>query len=84
MLCSHAAPARRPNAPTRASVNAFHAAGLAHGGRDHCAPGLRPQYGADYYAGYVLDLDGHVIEAVCRRGSRQPQRNAPADPRELS
>ena len=28
-------------------------------------PGLRPQYDANYYAAYVLDLDGNNIEAVC-------------------
>jgi catechol 2,3-dioxygenase-like lactoylglutathione lyase family enzyme len=52
-------------APDRAAVNAFHAAALAAGGRDDGAPGLRPQYHADYYGGFVLDSDGHRIEAVC-------------------
>ena len=50
-------------APDRASVDAFHAAALAHGGRDHGAPGLRPDYGADYYAAFVTDPDGYRIEA---------------------
>jgi catechol 2,3-dioxygenase-like lactoylglutathione lyase family enzyme len=52
-------------APDRATVDAFHAAALAAGGRDNGAPGLRPRYHADYYGGYVLDPDGHNIEAVC-------------------
>jgi catechol 2,3-dioxygenase-like lactoylglutathione lyase family enzyme len=50
---------------TRARVDAFHAAALAAGARDNGAPGLRPHYHADYYAAFVLDPDGHNIEAVC-------------------
>ena len=50
-------------APDRASVDTFHAAALAHGGRDHGAPGLRPDYGADYYAAFFTDPDGYRIEA---------------------
>ena len=53
-------------AQSRAAVHAFHAAALAAGGRDNGAPGLRPRYAVDYYAAYVLDPDGHNIEAVCR------------------
>jgi catechol 2,3-dioxygenase-like lactoylglutathione lyase family enzyme len=49
----------------RATVDAFHAAAMAAGGTDNGAPGLRPQYAADYYAAYVLDADGNNIEAVC-------------------
>ena len=52
-------------APDRASVQAFHAAALAQGGRDNGAPGLRPQYTPTYYAGFILDPDGYRIEAVC-------------------
>lgn len=52
-------------APDRAAVRAFHATALAAGGRDDGAPGLRPQYHADYYGAFVLDPDGHRIEAVC-------------------
>jgi catechol 2,3-dioxygenase-like lactoylglutathione lyase family enzyme len=51
-------------APTRAAVDAFHAAALAHGGRDEGAPGLRP-YGASFYACYVRDPDGNKLSAVC-------------------
>lgn len=50
----------------RARVRAFHAAALAAGGQDNGPPGLRPRYHADYYAAFVLDPDGHNIEAVCR------------------
>lgn len=49
----------------RATVDAFHRAAMAAGGRDNGAPGLRPQYHADYYGAFVLDPDGHNIEAVC-------------------
>ena len=52
-------------AEDRKQVDAFHAAALAAGGRDNGAPGLRSQYGADYYAAFVLDPDGMNIEAVC-------------------
>lgn len=52
-------------AATRAEVDGFHAAALAAGGRDHGAPGLRPQYHANYYAAFVRDPDGLNIEAVC-------------------
>jgi catechol 2,3-dioxygenase-like lactoylglutathione lyase family enzyme len=52
-------------AATRAQVDAFHRAALAAGGRDNGAPGLRPHYHADYYGAFVLDPDGHNIEAVC-------------------
>lgn len=55
-------------AKSRAEVDAFHAAALAAGGTDNGAPGLRPQYSADYYGAFVLDPDGHNIEAVCRGG----------------
>jgi catechol 2,3-dioxygenase-like lactoylglutathione lyase family enzyme len=51
-------------AASRDQVEAFHAAGLAAGGRDNGAPGPRPEYHAGYYAGYLLDPDGNNIEAV--------------------
>ena len=53
------------SAASRAAVDAFHAAALAAGGRDNGAPGLRPHYHADYYGAFVIDPDGHNIEAVC-------------------
>lgn len=54
-------------APDRAAVRAFHAAGLAHGGRDNGPPGLRPVYHPGYYAAFLLDPDGNRVEAVCHR-----------------
>jgi catechol 2,3-dioxygenase-like lactoylglutathione lyase family enzyme len=51
--------------PTRAAVDAFHAAAVAAGGTDNGAPGLRAKYHPRYYGAYVLDPDGHNIEAVC-------------------
>lgn len=53
-------------ARTRAEVDAFHRAAVAAGAASHGAPGLRPQYEPDYYAAFVVDPDGHVVEAVCR------------------
>jgi catechol 2,3-dioxygenase-like lactoylglutathione lyase family enzyme len=52
-------------AKDRTSVDAFHQAAMAAGGRDNGAPGLRPHYHANYYGAFVLDPDGHNIEAVC-------------------
>ena len=54
-------------APTRKSVDAFHAAALGAGGRDNGAPGLRADYGPSYYAAFVIDPDGYRIEAYCGR-----------------
>lgn len=51
----------------RETVSAFHAAALAAGGKDHGAPGLRVEYHPNYYGAFVLDPDGHNIEAVCHR-----------------
>jgi catechol 2,3-dioxygenase-like lactoylglutathione lyase family enzyme len=51
-------------ADRRDQVDAFHAAALEAGGRDNGAPALRPEYAADYYGAFVLDPDGHNIEAV--------------------
>jgi catechol 2,3-dioxygenase-like lactoylglutathione lyase family enzyme len=45
-------------------VHAFHAAALAAGGRENGAPGERPHYGEGYYGAFVLDPDGHNVEAV--------------------
>jgi len=52
-------------AGTAADVDAFYAAALRAGGTDNGPPGLRPHYHASYYAAFVLDPDGHNIEAVC-------------------
>jgi len=53
-------------ARSRAAVESFHPAGLVAGGADNGAPGERPHYSNNYYAAYVLDPDGHNIEALCR------------------
>jgi len=52
-------------AETRAQVDAFHRAGLAAGGKDNGAPGLRAHYHPNYYAAFVIGPDGHNIEVVC-------------------
>lgn len=51
-------------APSRQAVDQFHAAAMKHGGRDNGRPGLRPDYGEHYYAAFVVDPDGHALEAV--------------------
>lgn len=53
------------DAPTRASVDAFYKGALAAGGVNNGAPGLRPDYGDNYYAAFVVDPDGYRIEAYC-------------------
>ena len=52
-------------AEDRATVDAFHEAALAAGGRDNGAPGVREIYHPDYYGAFVLDPDGNNVEAVC-------------------
>ncbi len=52
--------------PVRGAVDAFHAAGVAAGGRDAGPPGLRDGYGPAYYAAFLVDPDGHRIEAVAK------------------
>jgi catechol 2,3-dioxygenase-like lactoylglutathione lyase family enzyme len=53
-------------AKDRATVERFYAEAIAAGGRDNGGPGLRPHYDPDYYGAFVLDPDGHNVEAVCR------------------
>lgn len=62
-------------AETRAEVDAFHRAGLAAGGKDNGAPGLRPHYHAHYYAAFVIAPDGHNIEVVCHAPSHAQGRD---------
>ncbi len=50
---------------THALVDDFYKAAVAAGGRDNGPPGIRPHYDPSYYAAFVLDPDGHNIEAVC-------------------
>jgi catechol 2,3-dioxygenase-like lactoylglutathione lyase family enzyme len=54
-------------APSRAAVDAFHAAGIASGGTDDGAPGLRADYHPGYYAAFLKDPDGNRVEAVYHR-----------------
>jgi catechol 2,3-dioxygenase-like lactoylglutathione lyase family enzyme len=70
-LEAHGEPARGRlhiafSAESRELVDAFHAAALGAGGTDNGAPGIR-WYHNDYYGGYVLDPDGHNVEAVCHK-----------------
>lgn len=52
-------------ADTHEQVDEFYRAALAAGGRDNGKPGLRPKYHKNYYGAFVLDPDGHNVEAVC-------------------
>lgn len=52
------------DAPSPAAVDAFHAAAMQSGGKDAGPPGPRPHYGDSYYAAFVIDPDGHKLEAV--------------------
>jgi catechol 2,3-dioxygenase-like lactoylglutathione lyase family enzyme len=53
-------------ASERATVDRFYEEAIAAGGRDNGRPGIRPHYDPDYYDAFVIDPDGHNIEAVCR------------------
>ncbi len=53
-------------ANTRAAVVAFHAAAIAAGGVDNGAPGIREHYGPNYFAAFIIDPEGHHLEAVCK------------------
>ena len=52
-------------APDRKAVDAFHAAALNTGGKDNGKPGVRADYGPNYYAAFAIDPDGYRIEAYC-------------------
>jgi len=54
-------------AANRAEVDAFYAAALAAGAKDNGPPGVRAHYHPNYYGAFVLDPDGHNIEAVCHK-----------------
>jgi catechol 2,3-dioxygenase-like lactoylglutathione lyase family enzyme len=69
----------------RAAVDAFHATALAAGARDDGAPGPRAHYHPNYYGAFVIDLDGHPIEAVChdppkaaKKPAKRPIKKKPA------
>ena len=55
------------NAPTRASVREFYKHAIAAGARDNGPPGLRPHYHENYYGAFVIDPNGHNLEAVCHQ-----------------
>jgi catechol 2,3-dioxygenase-like lactoylglutathione lyase family enzyme len=55
------------DAADRRGVDGFHRAGLAAGGREHGAPGVRADYGPTYYAAFLIDPDGNNVEAVCMK-----------------
>jgi catechol 2,3-dioxygenase-like lactoylglutathione lyase family enzyme len=57
------------NAASHAAVDAFHSEALRVGGTDNGLPGIRPHYGPTYYAAFVIDPDGHPIEAACQEKS---------------
>ncbi len=52
-------------AKSRAEVDAFYHAAIAAGGKDNGPPGQRPHYHPNYYGAFVIDPDGHNVEAVC-------------------
>jgi len=52
------------SSPSRIAVDEFHAAALLNGGVDNGGVGIHPEYGANYYAAFVLDPDGYRVEAV--------------------
>jgi catechol 2,3-dioxygenase-like lactoylglutathione lyase family enzyme len=52
-------------AANHAAVDNFYKAAMSAGGRDNGAPGLRPHYHPNYYGAFVIDPDGHNVEAVC-------------------
>ena len=54
-------------ADNRAEVDAFYQAAIAAGARDNGPPGIRADYHPSYYGAFVLDADGHNIEAVCHK-----------------
>ena len=51
-------------APSHEAVDEFHKAAMAMGAKDDGKPGLRTHYGPTYYAAFIIDFDGHRIEAV--------------------
>ena len=63
-------------ATNRAEVDAFYIAALEAGGTDNGAPGLRPEYHAHYYGAFVIDRDGHNLEAVCHMPDKRENSSA--------
>ena len=54
-------------ASSRAEVDAFYKAAITAGGTDNGPPGVRAMYHPTYYGAFVLDADGHNVEAVCHK-----------------
>lgn len=54
------------DAPSQAAVDGFHAAAVKNGGQDNGKPGIRKDYGPDYYAAFAIDPDGYRLEAYCK------------------
>jgi catechol 2,3-dioxygenase-like lactoylglutathione lyase family enzyme len=65
-------------APSRAAVDAFYAAAMAAGGKDNGPPGVRTEYHPTYYAAFVLDPDGHNVEAVTHAPPKAAAKRKPA------
>ena len=63
-------------ATNRLEVDTFHRTAIAAGGSDNGAPGVRPHYHDNYYGAFVLDPDGHNVEAVCHRPPSSPPKDA--------
>ena len=60
-------------APSRTGVDGFHAEALGAGAQDNGPPGLRPHYHRHYYGAFIIDPDGHNIEAVCHAPPAAPK-----------
>lgn len=61
------------SAPSRKAVREFHEYGLRFGGQDNGHPGLRPNYGAHYFASFLIDPDGYCIEAVIQTPAEEKE-----------
>lgn len=68
----------------RKLVDAFYAAALQAGGKDNGPPGVRADYHPSYYGAFVLDPDGHNVEAVCHVPPRAGRKAAPARARKAA
>lgn len=69
---------------TRRLVDAFHRAAMRAGGKENGKPGLRPDYGPNYYAAFVKDREGNNIEVVCYEPARAIRRTTAQSPRGTS
>ncbi|HWU26630.1 MAG TPA: VOC family protein [Rhizomicrobium sp.] len=75
------------SARSKVAIDAFHRAALEHGGTDNGEPGPRPDYGAEYYGAFVIDLDGNKLEATlhaepkAKRAARKPRAKKAAQKR---